>query len=70
LIAYVQQRGCGQTGKAIADYYQNPQLVKRFRERAQENRGLIFCVEYPVIQPISLCVGQTVKFCYASGISP
>ena len=70
LIAYVQQRGCGQTGKVIADHYQNPSLVKRFREESQENRGMIFCIEYPVKHPVSLCVGQTVHFYYASGISP
>ena len=70
LIAYVQQRGCGQTGKVIADHYQDQSLVKRFRDESRENRGMIFCVEYPVKHSVPLSVGQTVEFYYASGISP
>ena len=70
LVTYVQQQGCGTTGKAIADYYGDPSLVKRFRQIAQNHRGMICYVEYPVDHIASLHVGQKVCFKYASGVAP
>jgi hypothetical protein len=70
LVHFVKQRGCHITGKAIADHYGDPRLVKAFREHARDNRGLICSVEYPVDAPARLRAGQRVALRFAASLAP
>ena len=67
LIHYVQQKGCGRTGAAIAKEYGDTSLAKRFVEQAEFTRGILVSVEYPVTQPAVLESGQRVFFKFPMG---
>lgn len=74
---YGQQLPCAVTGAAIANYYHNPQLAKKFTELTQNNRGVVLTVEYPVAQedapegviisPARIKQGQKVFFRFPTG---
>jgi hypothetical protein len=74
---YGQQLPCATMGAAIADYYQDQKLIRKFVEKARNNRGSILTVEYPVakedasegveIVPARISVGNTVFFKFPTG---
>ena len=67
LIHYVQQKGCGRTGAAIAKEYGDTSLAKRFVDQAEFTRGILVSVEYPVTKPALLESGQRVFFKFPMG---
>ena len=67
LIHYVQQKGCGRTGAAIAKEYGDTSLAKRFVDQAEFTRGILVSVEYPVTEPAILESGQRVFFKFPMG---
>ncbi len=74
---YGQQLPCAVTGAAIANYYHNQTLAKKFVEEAKNNRGVVLTVEYPVAQedapegviisPARIKQGQKVFFKFPTG---
>jgi hypothetical protein len=67
LIPYVQQKGCGRTGRAIARAYGDASLAPRFVAHARDHRGILCSVEYPVDPPALLERGQKVFFQFPMG---
>lgn len=67
LIHYVQQKGCGRTGRALARAYEDESLVDRFKAVAEFERGILLTVEYPVAEPVDLVAGQRVHFRFPMG---
>ena len=67
LIHYVQQKGCGRTGRALAKAYDDESLVDRFKAVAEFERGILLTVEYPVTEPVDLVAGQRVHFRFPMG---
>lgn len=70
LIHQVKQRGCGITGKAIADHYGDKSLTSAFRKISVDNRASICSVEHPADATAFLRAGQQVAFRYAMGVTP
>ena len=70
LVSYVQQRGCGITGRAIAERYGDKRLVSAFRKQAKDHRGLICSIEFPLDEVATLRRGQRIAFRYATGVVP
>jgi hypothetical protein len=70
LVHHVNQRGCGITGKSIADHYGNKTLVKAFRDASTEHRGILCSVEYPVTSPVLLAPGMRLSLKFPLGIAP
>ena len=67
LIHYVQQKGCGRTGAALATQYEDKSLAKRFVDQAEFTRGILVSVEFPVAEPAVLESGQRVFFKFPMG---
>ena len=67
LIQYLQQKGCGRTGRAITKRYGDPSLTKRFVANAEHQRGILCSVEYPVDSIAVLERGQKVFFKFPMG---
>jgi len=67
LIHYIQQKGCSRTGKAIAREYDDELLIKKFVTAAENHRGILCSVEYPVDKPVDLQRGQRVFLKYPMG---
>ena len=67
LIHYVQQKGCGRTGRALARAYADETLVDRFKAEAEFERGILLSVEYPVADAVDLEVGQRIFFRFPMG---
>ena len=70
IVHQVKQQGCGVTGNAIAERYGDRKLVRAFREHAEDNRGIICSVEYPVETSARLTAGLQIAFRFASGVVP
>jgi len=70
LIHYVAQEGCGVTGNAIAEYYGDNSLTKKFADVAKNDRGILLSIEYPVKSSTLLRAGQNIFFKFPTGISP
>ena len=70
LVHYVRQQGCGITGRAIAERYGDPSLVKRFREVSTHHRGIICSVEHPVQTTAGLRAGLEVVFRFPTAVAP
>lgn len=69
LVHYVKQQGCGITGNAISEYYNNRSLTRRFIEASKDNRGIVCSIEYPVNHTTTLEAGQKVFFMFPTGTS-
>ena len=67
---YTLQQGCGITGSAIAEKYNDKSLTKKFVDCAKDNRGVVCSVEYPVENPAIVKPGQVVYFKFPIGITP
>ena len=67
LIHYVQQKGCGRTGRALAKAYGDDSLVERFKAVSEFERGILLTVEYPVDEPVELRADQQVFFRFPMG---
>ena len=67
LIHYVQQKGCGRTGRALARAYDDESLTKRFVEVSEFERGILCSVEQPVDEPVALEKDQKVFFRFPKG---
>jgi len=65
----LMQEGCSETGLAIATNYDDSSLKAKFFEAAEQNRGIVFSVEYPVMGDATLEVGQKVFFRFPTGVS-
>lgn len=70
LVHQVKQRGCGVTGKAIADHYGDRSLTSAFRRISEDNRASICSVEHPAEGTAFIRAGQRVAFRYAMGVTP
>jgi hypothetical protein len=70
LVHHVNQRGCGITGKSIADHYGDKALVKAFREASTEHRGILCSVDYPVTSTVTLEPGMRLTLKFPLGIAP
>lgn len=69
IVHGVKQEGCGITGRAIADRYGDPTLVRRFRQHATGHRGIICSVEFPVEDFAPLRPGLHVVFRFPTAVS-
>ncbi len=67
LIHYIQQKGCGRTGQAVATAYGDAALTKQFVAHAEHHRGILCSVEYPVESSAVLKRGQKVFFKFPMG---
>ena len=67
LIHYIRQKGCARTGKAVATAYGDEGLTKKFVELAENQRGILCSVEYPVESSAVLERGQKVFFRFPMG---
>ena len=67
LIHYIQQKGCGRTGHAVATAYGDSALTKQFVAHAEHHRGILCSVEYPVESSAVLERGQRVFFKFPMG---
>jgi len=70
LVHHVNQRGCGITGKVIADHYGDKALVRAFREQANHHRGILCSVEYPVATSAVLRPGMGTVLRFPVGEAP
>ena len=70
LVHQLNQRGCGITGKVIADHYGDPSLVKAFREQSVHHRGILCSVEYPVAPEAQLTAGMHIVLQFPVGEAP
>ena len=64
------QQGCGITGNAIAEKYNDQSLTKKFVDSSKENRGIVCSVEYPVEKPAIIKKDHVVFFKFPTGITP
>ena len=70
LVHVIQQQGCGITGKAIAEHYQDASLTKAFREQSKHHRGILCSIEYPAQTTATLQAGLRVAFRYPRAVAP
>jgi hypothetical protein len=67
LVQYLQQKGCSLAGRAIAREYGNEELTNQFVAHAEQHRGILCSVEYPVDSVAFLERGQKVFFRFPMG---
>ena len=67
LVKYVQQKGCTRTGHAIAQAYADNALTQKFLSNAEDHRGIVCSVEYPVDSLAYIERGQKVFFKFPMG---
>lgn len=67
LIHFIRQKGCARTGRAVATAHGDDALMKQFVAQAENQRGILCSVEYPVESPAALEPGQKVFFKFPMG---
>ncbi|MBT6274681.1 MAG: hypothetical protein HOI95_11170 [Chromatiales bacterium] len=67
LIHFIRQKGCARTGRAVAAAHGDDALMQQFVTQAENQRGILCSVEYPVESPCALEPGQRVFFKFPMG---
>ena len=67
---HVTQEGCGVTGGAIAETFDNEELRLDFVRASKKNRGIVLGIEHIHGETQSLEVGQEVHFLFPVGYTP
>ena len=66
---HVTQEGCGVTGAAIANTFENESLRLDFVNASKKNRGIILGIEHIEGEKQALTVGQEVHFLFPMGFT-